>query len=63
MVHSRLHLQKCRHWSGNDPSKVVTTNNERTVYLSRGGAEICNERMVFAFLIIDTVQFEFPALA
>ena len=39
------------------------TNNERTVYFSRGGAEICNKRMVFAFLIIDTVQFEFPALA
>ena len=38
------------------------TTNAR-YYLSRGGAEICNERMVFAFLILDTVQFKFPALA
>ena len=42
---------------------ATNSNNERTVNASRGGAEICNERMVFAFLITDTVQFEFPALA
>ena len=43
-------------------SKNNKTTNAR--YICQGaGAEICNERRVFAFLILVTVQFEFPALA